>query len=45
MCIFDNVLLLWEVMALADHSVSSLAILMLDFEKAYDGVLWPSWKM
>ena len=28
-------------MALADRSVSSSAILMLDFEKAYDRVLWP----
>ena len=40
-CIFDNVLLLWEVMALADSTASSSAILMLDFEKAYDRVLWP----
>ena len=40
-CIFDNVLLLWEAMALADRSVSSSTILMLDFEKAYDRVLWP----
>ena len=40
-CIFDNVLLLWEAMALAGRSVSSSAILMLDFEKAYDRVQWP----
>ena len=28
-------------MALADHSVSSSTILMVDFEKAYNRVLWP----
>ena len=39
MCIFDNVLLLWEAMALADCSVSSSTILILDFEKAFDRVL------
>ena len=38
-CIFHNVLLLWEAMALANRSVSSPTILLVDFEKAYDRVL------
>ena len=40
-CIFDNVVLLWDVMALVDRSMPSSAIMLVDFEKAYDIVLWP----
>ena len=34
-------LLLWEVMVLADRSVPSFVILLVEFEKAYHRVLWP----
>ena len=38
--IFDNIFLFWEMTALAQHHKQSLAILLLDFEKAYDKVDW-----
>ena len=38
--IFDNIFLFWEMTALAKHHKQSLAILLLDFEKAYDKVDW-----
>ena len=36
--IFDNLFIFWESMAAARHSHKSLAIILLDFEKAYDWV-------
>ena len=38
--IFDNLFIFWESMAAARHSHESLAIILLDFEKAYDRVDW-----
>ena len=38
--IFDNIFLFWEMTALSQHHKQSLAILSLDFEKAYDKVDW-----
>ena len=42
--IFDNIFLFWEMTALAKHHKQSLAILLLDFEKAYDKVDWTFWR-
>ena len=38
--IFDNIFTLWESIAVAKHLNEDLAILLLDFEKAYDRVDW-----
>ena len=38
--ILDNVYTFWESTALAAKSNQKLAIVMLDFEKAYDRVYW-----
>ena len=38
--IFDNIFLFWEMVALAHQHKQQLAILLLDFEKAYDKVDW-----
>ena len=38
--IFDNIFTFWESIAVAKHLNEDLAILLLDFEKAYDRVDW-----
>ena len=38
--IFDNIFLFWEMVALAQQHKQQLAVLLLDFEKAYDKVDW-----
>ena len=38
--IFDNIFLFWEMVAMAEQQQQDLAILFLDFEKAYDRVDW-----
>ena len=38
--IFDNIFLFWEMVATAEQQQQDLAILFLDFEKAYDRVDW-----
>ena len=38
--IFDNIILFWEMVAFAEVQNQELAVLFLDFEKAYDRVDW-----
>ena len=38
--IFDNIILFWEMVAFAEGQNQELAVLFLDFEKAYDRVDW-----
>ena len=38
--ILDNIFLFWEVVAISQERKEDLAILLLDFEKAYDRVDW-----
>ena len=38
--IFDNIFLFWEMVATTEQQQQNLAILFLDFEKAYDRVDW-----
>ena len=38
--IFDNIFIFWEMIAIAEETKQDLAILRLDFEKAYDKVDW-----
>ena len=38
--IFDNIILFWEMVAIAELRKQDLAVLFLDFEKAYDRVDW-----
>ena len=38
--IFDNVFLFWELTGMAMKNKEDLAVLLLDFEKAYDRVDW-----
>ena len=38
--IFDNIILFWEMVAFAKLHKQDLAVLFLDFEKAYDRVDW-----
>ena len=38
--IFDNIILFWEMVALTEGQNQELAVLFLDFEKAYDRVDW-----
>ena len=38
--IFDNIFMFWEMIAVAEETKQDLAILLLDFEKAYDRVDW-----
>ena len=38
--IFDNIFLFWEMVALAQQNKQQLAVILLDFEKAYDKVDW-----
>ena len=38
--IFDNIILFWEMVTIAEVQKQDLAVLFLDFEKAYDRVDW-----
>ena len=38
--IFDNIILFWEMVTIAEVQKQDLAVLLLDFEKAYDRVDW-----